>query len=262
LFYTARSKNEYTTGYVSAEKIEDLNRAKRYELKTIRGKTNYGCAPQIFYFEPQKTWYLLFQNRDSNYQPAFSTNKNISKPEDWSVSKNLLEKDSQKKWIDFWIIAHRKKVYLFYTEEHDGVMMRSTRIKNFPIKWGKSKKVFDNVHEAVHVYKVANKGQFHLIYEINQNGIRSFGLAEARHLKGPWKNKTNEYATGNQLIFRDNTRHWTDMVSHGEAIRTGFNQKMEYNPNNASWIIQGIQKSELNKKYELLPWHLGFIQRK
>ena len=262
LFYTARSKTEYTTAYVSAGKIEDFNRAKRYPLKTIRGKTKYGCAPQIFYFEPQKTWYLLFQNRDANYQPVFSTNKNISKPNNWSVSQNLLEKDSPKKWIDFWIIANRKKVYLFYTEDHRGVMMRSTRIKNFPKKWGKSKKVFDNVHEAVHVYKVENKHRFHLIYEINQNGVRSFGIAEARRLKGHWKNKTSEYATGNQLFFGNNSKPWTDMVSHGEAIRTGFNQKMEYNPNKASWLIQGIQKNELNKKYELLPWQLGIIQMK
>ena len=37
-----------------------LNSASRFELKQIRGKARYGCAPQIFFFEPQKKWYLIF----------------------------------------------------------------------------------------------------------------------------------------------------------------------------------------------------------
>ena len=73
LFYTVRGQNEYTTAYVSAKDLETLKTAPRFELEQIRGKTRYGCAPQVFYFEPQNKWYLIFQNRDANYQPAFST---------------------------------------------------------------------------------------------------------------------------------------------------------------------------------------------
>ena len=71
LFYTARGNNEYTTGYVSAKELKDLNTAPRFELKQIRGKSRYGCAPQVFYFSPQKKWYLIYQNRDSNYNRYF-----------------------------------------------------------------------------------------------------------------------------------------------------------------------------------------------
>jgi len=105
LFYTARGNSEYTTAYVSAKDLNVLNTAPRFELKQIRGKTRYGCAPQVFYFEPQKKWYLIYQNRDSNYQPVFSTNTEISKPELWTTYQNLIQKDSKKKWIDFWVIA-------------------------------------------------------------------------------------------------------------------------------------------------------------
>jgi hypothetical protein len=42
----------------------------------------------------------------------------------WAVPKNLIEKDSKEKWIDFWVIADNAKVYLFYTEAHNGVMVR------------------------------------------------------------------------------------------------------------------------------------------
>tara|TARA_B110000037_G_scaffold212916_1_gene266240 strand:+ start:4699 stop:4899 length:201 start_codon:yes stop_codon:yes gene_type:complete len=65
-------------------------------------------------------------------------------------------------------MADKKKVYLFYTEAHSGVMVRSTIVNNFPNGWGKNKKVFDDVHEAVHIYKVKNKKEYHMIYELNK----------------------------------------------------------------------------------------------
>ncbi|MCB1129070.1 MAG: ThuA domain-containing protein, partial [Verrucomicrobiae bacterium] len=59
LFYTARGRGEYTTGYVSAAELGDLPRSERHELTTIRGKASrYGCAPQVFCFAPQGLWYL------------------------------------------------------------------------------------------------------------------------------------------------------------------------------------------------------------
>ena len=260
LFYTARNESEYTTGYVSAKKLEDLNSAPRFELEQIRGKTRYGCAPQIFFFEPQKKWYLIFQNRDSNYQPAFSTNTKIEEPKQWTAPQKLLKKDSNKKWIDFWIIADKEKVYLFYTKEHSDIIVRSTGINNFPNGWSKGNKIFDNVHEAVHIYKDIDKNEFHMIYELNNNGIRSFGMATANYLDGPWKKITDNYATGNQLQFTKETQPWTDMVSHGEIIRSGYNQDMEYDSEICRWLIQGILKKDLNIEYPSLPWKLGVIE--
>lgn len=261
LFYTARDSSEYTTGYVSAEKLSELQNASRHELGIIRGESRYGCAPQVFFFEPQKKWYLIFQTRDSNYQPAFSTTKSISNPNSWSKAQNLIEKDSRKKWIDFWIIADQHRVYLFYTEAHFGVMVRSTSTNNFPNGWGKSRLVLENIHEAVHVYKVKEKNEFHMIYELNTNGIRSFGLAKANHLEGPWKKETDDYASNNQLILSKNVEPWTEMISHGELIRSNYNEFMEYEPYNCQWLIQGLLKKELKKEYTMLPWKLGIIKQ-
>ena len=77
LFYTARSEKEYTTAYVSAAELSGLHKAPRHELPMIRGKTRYGCAPQVFFFEPQNKWYLIYQSRDAGYQPMFSTTTDI-----------------------------------------------------------------------------------------------------------------------------------------------------------------------------------------
>ena len=42
------------------------------------------------------------------------------------------------------------------------------------------------------------------------------------------------------------------MVSHGEVIRAGCNQQMEYDPRDCSWLIQGISKKDSNLAYPSL----------
>lgn len=261
LFYTARSQKEYTTGYVSAKELTDLQTAQRHELMMIRGKTRYGCAPQVLFYEPQNMWYLIFQNRDSNYQPVFSTTPTIAKPHTWSDPAPLLTKDTEKNWIDFWVICDTTKAYLFYTEEHNGVIVRSTKLEDFPNGWSKGRKVFEGIHEAVHVYKVKDRSEFHMIYELNHSSMRSFGLASATHLEGPWKKVTERYATGEQLRNTDKTEKWTDLVSHGELLRSGYKQTLEYEPRGCKWLIQGIVKEDSEGHYPSLPWKLGIMSK-
>ena len=264
LFFTARSKTEYTTSYVSAKELAGLQTAQRHELEVIRGESRYGCAPQVFYFEPQDQWYLIFQNRDAYYQPAFSTTKTIAKPETWSQPLPLLHKDTEEKWIDFWIICDDESAYLFYTQSHDRtVVVRTTSLEKFPNGWSKPKKALSDIFEAVHIYKVKGKKEYHMIYELSDSGIRSFGFATAKDLKGPWKRVTDRYATGDQLNYVGINSQWTEMVSHGEAIRAGYNQKLEYEPDDCRWIIQGVMIDEYEKsgRYVSIPWKLGIIQK-
>jgi hypothetical protein len=260
VFYTARSRTEYTTGYVSAQTLDGLQSAPRHELKMIRGKSRYGCAPQVLYYEPQSKWYLIFQNRDANYQPVYSTTATISKPESWSRPMPLVRKDARAKWIDFWVICDETRAFLFYTQAHRELMVRTTSLDKFPNEWGKSRKVFEGIHEAAHIYKVRGESEYHMIYELNREGIRSFGLATAEDLVGPWTRITDDYATGPQLIFPGKTDPWTDMVSHGEVIRAGHNQQMEYDPEDCRWLIQGILKEDANVPYPSLPWRLGVMK--
>ncbi|MDP6545239.1 MAG: non-reducing end alpha-L-arabinofuranosidase family hydrolase [Phycisphaerae bacterium] len=261
LFFTARSKSEYTTGYVSAEELAGLQSAPRHQLKMIRGKGRYGCAPQVLYYRPQRKWYLIFQNRDSNYQPAFSTTATISKPQTWSAPKPLIRKDAKSKWIDFWVICDKTKAYLFYTQGHRGVIVRSTGIDKFPGGWGPGKEVLRDIHEAVHIYKVKGRNEFHMIYELNKRGVRSFGLATSKDLEGPWKKVTDAYATGRQLKLAGGVKTWTEMVSHGELLRSGYDEKMEYDPKDCRWLIQGILKKDSKVSYPSLPWKLGIMRK-
>lgn len=262
LFYTARGQNRYHIGYVSAPTLETLNQAPRTLLKQLYGKTDrYAGAPQVFFFEPQNTWYLIYQTRDSNYQPVYSTTKTIAKPESWTPPKTLVKKGEKAKWIDFWIICDETAAYFFYTRNHRDVFVQTTSLKGFPHGFRNPQKVFSGIHEAVHIYKVKDKSEYHLIYELNINNERQFGLAVASKLNGYWKKSTDRYAVGDQLKYPPNATVWTEEVSHGELIRTGCNQLLEYNPQNTRFLIQGLRKINHHGPYTQLPWKLGIIEK-
>ncbi len=254
IFYTARGRNEYTTGYVAADSWEKLADAPRFELDGVRGSSRYGCAPQIFFFRPQNRWYLIFQTTDENYQPMFVTTETLSDPQSWNTASNLLKKDTDDKWIDFWVLCDDASAYLYYTQEHDAVMVRQTALQDFPFGWGEATTVFHGVHEAVHVYKVQDQSVFHLIYERN-TGERSFGLAFAPTPLGPWMKWDEHYATGTQLVGES----WSEVVSHGEAVRTGYDERLEYEPTDVTWLIQGLKHSEYVEPYPEMSWKLGII---
>jgi len=262
VFYTARGRGEYTTGYVAAPTWEMLKDAPHHELTQIRGRSQrYACAPQVFFFAPQGLWYLIYQTRDANYQPVYSTTKTIGKPESWTAPKPLLAKNERAKWIDFWVICDETTAYLFYTRSHRDVYVRTTRLDAFPNGWSKGKPVFGGIHEAVHIYKAQGRPEYHMIYELNHQGVRSFGLARAEKLTGPWEKVTDDYATGEQLAYGDGVERWTEMVSHGEMIRAGYDQRLEYDADKPAMLIQGLLKDATDVPYPSLPWKLGVIRR-
>jgi Glycosyl hydrolase family 62 len=262
VFYTARGRGEYTTGYVAAPTLEGLRDASRHELKQVRGRgSRYACAPQVFFFAPRGLWYLVYQTRDANYQPAYSTTKTIDRPESWSPPEVLVAKDEEAKWIDFWVIFDETTAYLFYTRSHRDVCVRTTALEAFPHGWSKGEPIFGGVHEAVHIYKVQGRDEYHMVYELNEQGVRSFGLASANRLTGPWENLADSYATGTQLRCESDEARWTDMASHGEMIRSGYDQRLEYNADSPAMLIQGRLDNAGDTPYPNLPWRLGLIKR-
>jgi len=264
LFYTACGKGKYSLGYVSAEDLEGLESAPRARLERCRGRGDpYAAAPQVFYFAPQEMWYLVFQTRDSNYQPVFSTSDTIEDPASWTAPQNLVEKTEPEKWIDFWVVCDEKSAYLFYTRAHRDIYVMTTSIEDFPKGFGDVRKVFSHVHEAVHVYKVKNEDEYHLFFETETpEGLRRFGLATASRPLGPWTLKTDDFATGERLRYEEGAERWTDEVSHGEMIRSGYDQGLEYDPERPRFLIQGIKASEHRGPYPDLSWKLGVLVRK
>jgi endo-1,4-beta-xylanase len=263
LFYTARSKNGYSIGYVGADRLETLSSQPRHQLGRLHGDASaYAAAPQVFFFRPQHRWYLVFQTSGANYQPVYSTNGDIGSPDAWTDPQPLVQKKDPAKWIDFWVICDESTAYLFFTRNHEGVYVMTTPVERFPEGFARPQEVFSPVHEAVHVYRVTARAEYHMIYEVRTGGdTRHFGLARAAHLSGPWQNVTDRFAAGEQLDFGDAGTRWTDEVSHGEMLRSGFDQLLEYEPNHARIMVQGMPRKEHTGDYSLLPWRLGIITR-
>ncbi|MDZ4802424.1 MAG: non-reducing end alpha-L-arabinofuranosidase family hydrolase [Bryobacteraceae bacterium] len=262
VFYTARNQTDYTLGYVSAKELTGLGRAERFPLTQLHAKRGkYAAAPQVFYFRPHKKWYLIFQTDDSNYQPVYSSTADISDPASWTAPRPLLEKSERAKWIDFWVICDDRRAYLFLTRDHKDVVAWSTDLDSFPSGFAEPRAVFSPVHEAVHVYREAGGGppRFVMLYEQQEaGGRRRFGLARSGRLDGDWRVAEENFATAARLSGSPGNR-WTDEVSHGELLRSGFDERLEIPGKQWKFLIQGMRRDAHFGEYPLLPWKLGLI---
>ncbi len=73
--------------YLNFTDWSEAGAAKQVYLDTVNpGLAGYHCAPQIFYFRPQKKWYLIYQSQ----QPTYSTTDDLSKPETWTRPQNFI----------------------------------------------------------------------------------------------------------------------------------------------------------------------------
>ena len=268
LFCTIRSqKRSHQIEYLS---FDDWPAAK-HATRTILSITNgYFCAPQIFYFTPQQRWYLVHQVLDSSrkpaLQPAFSTSTNLVDPASWSPPRLLFAQhpDNVTAWIDFWIICDDTKAHLFFTS-NNGLMWRAeTRLADFPGGWSKPAVVLrDDIFEASHTYRLKGSNQFLTVVEAQTDGGRRYYKAYlSDRLDGDWKplaaTKAKPFA--DVINVRDGAAHWTDSISHGELLRTGYDEKMEVDPASLKFLFQGVSESRrAGKKYGEIPWQLGLL---
>ena len=261
MFYTARDRDDYTLGYISAPDLNDFTRARRHALKQLHSaKSKYAAAPQVFYFRPHQKWYLIFQTSDSNYLPVFSTTEDIRDPTSWTQAKPLVNKKDNGKWIDFWVICDDRFAYLFFTRDHKDVVVMTTKLEDFPNGFSNLRTVFSPIHEAVHVYSIrGSRPSYAMIYEQRDGERRRFGLARAGSLSGPWAVDNENFATGEGLRYTPKKPRWTDEVSHGEMLRTGWDERLQIASDRWQFLIQGMPREEHRGEYVLLPWRLGLI---
>ena len=73
--------------YFNFASWDQAPQAKPFYLDQNPNLAGYNCAPPVFYFRPQKKWYMIFQSQ----QPRFSTTDNIADPMSWSAPQNFFE---------------------------------------------------------------------------------------------------------------------------------------------------------------------------
>ncbi len=269
VFVTVRGKKRsHQTEYISFKDWNDTARAERHFLEVTNG---YFCAPQVFYFTPQRKWFLVYQAIDTNrtvaLQPVFSTTTNLSDWRSWTPPQFFYAKHpaNVKGWIDFWVICDETRAHLFFTSNNNLMWRAETKLEDFPYGWSEPKVVLrDDIFEASATYRIKGRDQFLTVIEAQNGSRRYYKAYVADKLDGEWKRLagTREKPFASLLNVRDSGEHWTDSFSHGEFIRSGVDEHMELDPAHLRFLFQGVLDKDMRgKKYGEIPWRLGILEQ-
>lgn len=295
LFFTSKAmlpENRVRTGlgYVTAEKLSGLSKAKKHDLNTQLESVM--IAPQVFYYRPHKLWYLVGHTggaRLHTLKPIYMTNPDIENVKGWSRPKLMSTnaKANRDFWIDFWVICDEEKAHLFYTD-HSGTVFRQESPKDqFPdgfkpetesvavVGRGKDEKGPWRIHEASHIYHVKSDNRYLMMAEATRPHPKKSDYWDSRSrfmvgytsdsLEGPWERmekQSSEYLGNPDNLFnKDGTRSLYSQVSHPELIRSGFDERLEINNYHLQMIFQAFDASRINADYNYhhLPWELNLM---
>ena len=274
LFCTIRSrKRTHQIEYLSFADWKDANAAKRHVLAISDG---YFCAPQVFWFAPHRRWYMILQlaepGRKVGLQPAFSTTETIDDPASWSKPALLYadkHPESISAWIDFWVICDDAKAHLFFTS-NNGLMWRAeTPLDQFPRGWSDPKVVLRaDIFEGSCTYRLKGVQKYLTVVEAETQrpgGWRYYKAYVADRLDGQWTPLADAwdkpFAGPVNTTFAG--EKWSDSISHGELIRSGFDQTLEVDPADLRFLYQGVREEQRKgKPYGQIPWRLGILEAK
>jgi len=268
LFVTVRGqKISHQIEYLRFKDWEKPTDLDRHFLQITNG---YYCAPQVFYFTPQKKWYLLYQTSDTRrpvaLQPAISTARDIADWRSWSAPRLLYDQHPAniRGWIDFWIICDANRAHLFFTS-NNGLMWRAeSSLEQFPGGWSEPVVALkDDIFEASHTYKLQGSGRYLTLVEAQGAGRRYYKAYLAERLDGIWTplaaTSAQPFAGSENVRFSG--RRWADSISHGELLRAGVDEHLEIDPRHLRFVFQGALDAEMKgRKYGEIPWRLGLLQ--
>lgn len=268
LFCTIRSaKRTHQIEYLSFTDWAHANAAVRYVLAMHPG---YFCAPQVFFFEPHRKWYLICQASDPAWKPeygaAYSTTTDITDPRSWSALTPLGHRWADgKAGLDFWVICDERKAYLFFTTLDGRMWREETSLEDFPSGWSEpALAIRGDIFEASHVYRLKGLDRYLAIVEAQDgHGRRYYEAYLANRLDGDWAplaaERDRAFASMANVVVSG--APWTDSISHGELIRDGYDQRLEVDPTNLRFLFQGVLDAERARKpYGEIPWRLGLLE--
>jgi endo-1,4-beta-xylanase len=271
VFMTTAAKNGWGMAYASFASWDEAPTAPLFMLDRSPIGPGYRAAPQVFYFAPQKLWYLIYQGGD----PLYSTTSNIADPMSWTapqpfyaaVPASVKNADGHAGWLDFWIICDDRKCHLFFTGDNGRFYRGETTMARFPQGFSEPVVVMDekreDVFEASNTYKIAGTDRYLTLIEAMAPTGRYFRAWTADRLDGHWQPipgaRMNMFAGAENVKF--NGRTWSEGVSHGEMVRAGIDQSLAIDPcKPLQFLYQGLDM-EKGKHYEYieLPYRLGVI---
>ena len=269
VFMTVKLPRRSAIEYCSFEKWEEAQFSKRTMLTV--SDSDYFCAPQVFYFSPQKKWYLIYQAgmpHTNKMWVAYSTTSTISDPTSWTKAKPILDggptDPRQVGGLDYWIICDDERAYLFLTSLNGKMWRLWTRLEDFPDGFDHCELALTAaIFEASHTYKL--KGQNQYLTIIEANGRRYYKAYVADQLDGKWTPVADTFehpfASASNIQPAADVKRWTDNVSHGELIRDGIDQTLTVDPANLRFVFQGmLESNKSGKGYGQFQWRIGMLR--
>lgn len=270
VFASVASASGYNLVYLSFTDWSQAASATHHYLDRSGIGTGYRAAPQVFFFAPKNTWYLVYQTGNASY----STNSDISNPNGWSAPRHFYSSmpDIIKQnigngyWVDMWVICDSANCYLFSSDDNGHLYRSQTTLAQFPNGFTNTVIAAQDsnkyaLFEASNVYKVQGSNQYLLIVEaIGSDGKRYFRSWTSGSIAGSWTplaaSESNPFARANNTTFPAGA--WTKDVSHGELIRAGTDQTLTVNPCKLQYLYQGMNPNA-GGDYNTLPWRLGLL---
>jgi len=269
VFITTAGSAGWGLGYTSFDKWSNASAAKIVPLDKSPMGPGYRAAPQVFYFAPHKTWYLVYQGAD----PLYSTSKDIGDPMSWSAPKpffpivpDIVKAPLGVGWLDFWVICDEKKCYMFSTDDNGRLLRSETELAQFPNGFHNTVAIMtakkEDVFEASNTYKIANTNTYITLVEAISPQGRYFRIWKSNGLDGKWEPFSS--APMNAFATRDNVEKiWSEGISHGELVRTNTDQTMTIDPcRPLEYLFQGNDPAVRTDEYIKIPYRLGVITAK
>nr|AQQ75323.1 GH62 [uncultured bacterium] len=271
VFASTAQSSGYNLVYTSFTDWSQAGSATFHYLDRSPIGAGYRAAPQVFYFAPQKLWYLVYQTGNASY----STNPDISNPNGWSAPKHfypngmpdiIRQNIGNGYWVDMWVICDDTHCYLFSSDDNGHLYRSRTTLANFPNGFTDTVIALQDsnryaLFEAANVYKVQGDGRYLLIVEaIGSDGRRWFRSWTSPSIAGTWTplaaSESNPFARSNNVTFPGGA--WTRDISHGEMVRTMVDQTLTISPCRMQYLYQGMDPNA-GGDYNSLPWRLGLL---
>ena len=263
----------YGMVYTSFTDWADAPKAPLYYMDKTTGFKTYVAAPQLFYFTPQKKWYLVYQSGP----PMFSTADDPGDPTRWTEPSPFFAKPpaivkDNGGWLDFWVICDAQSCHLFFSNDKGRWYKSKTSVAQFPYGFSDPVVLLEDaeagrVFEACNVYKINGANTYLALieaFDATSNGHRYFRSWTAASLEGPWAPLHNDgqspFAGGQNVSF--DAPAWSHDISHGEMIRSGYDETMTIDASNLQYLYQGFAPTAKTGDYNAIPWQLGLLKQK
>lgn len=247
---------------------KDAPNAKLFYMDSVPGFSGYKCAPEVFYFPPQKKWYYTFQTQT----PAYCASETPDDPKSWTQPVQFFPPGSTMPGlpIDYHFIGDSEYMYMFFTGD-DGNFYRSrATYAEFPKGFSKPVVAMrgnrNSVFEAGFTYKIKGADKYLTCVEAIGAGGRYFRAYVADKLDGEWypvegfDTPEKPFAGKNNVTFEDGVTAWSSQVSHGEMVREVNDERMVLDPDNLMFLYQGISDADNHGDYGKLAYKLGLLR--